>query len=80
MIRIGFDTTVAIGLFLVTLSFTGFWFMEYLKNSGRSRQDQGDLPQVRQCPYCSHLCEQDEPGDAGKIVVCPFCKSYFGEE
>ena len=77
MIKLAFDTAVFAGMFLAILVFLGFWLMEYYRGVGRTKEPS---PSLRQCPYCSHLYEETQPGEPGKIMVCPLCKSYFGEE
>jgi hypothetical protein len=74
MIKLGFDVAVAIVLSLVVFFMACAWWREWRRKPSVDHDEPGNM---RQCPYCQHMCVDDQHH---KIMVCPVCKSYFEEE
>ena len=78
MIRLGFDVAVAVLLSVVVFVMFVAWLYG---RAGRRREppeaEENKTCHMRQCPYCRHVCVDDQHK---KIMICPVCKSYFEEE
>ncbi len=75
MIKLGLDVAVGLLASGALLIIFGIW----LKHShGAKRIDTADddARDMFQCPYCRHICVNEQHK---KLIVCPVCKSYFDE-
>ena len=77
MIRLGLDVAAAILLSAVALLMLGIWMGEHARSGRRPGSEDDEAGNVCQCPYCRHLCVNDQHA---KVMICPVCKSYFEEE
>ena len=77
MIKLGFDVAVAILLSAVVLLVLGLWLGGRPGRGAREGDGDDEAGDIRQCPYCRHVCVDDQHK---KIMICPVCKSYFEEE
>lgn len=77
MIRLEFDVAMACLLSVAVLLVLGTWFRERFRKEPGSAVERDDVRNMRQCPYCRHMCIDDRHE---KIMICPVCQSYFDEE
>jgi Zn finger protein HypA/HybF involved in hydrogenase expression len=77
MIKIGFDVAVAVLLSAAVLFILFVWLRERVCRGPEPGIEEDQAGNMRQCPYCRHVCVDDRHQ---KIMVCPVCKSYFDEE
>lgn len=77
MIRLGFDVAVAVFLSIVVLFILGAWLFDRKRRERQSGVEDDKGRDMRQCPYCRHICVDDKHQ---KIMICPVCRSYFDEE
>ena len=77
MIRLDFNIAVAALLSLVIVLMLGAWMGERAHRRDRKGLEDDPARDIRQCPYCRHMCVNDQ---RGKVMICPVCKSYFEEE
>ena len=77
MIKVGFDMAVALVLSGVILVTFAVWLRGWRRDEIRGGAEEDMAGNMRQCPYCRHVCVDDR---CQKIMICPVCKSYFEEE
>ena len=77
MIKLGLDVAVAILLSVMVLLIFGVWLAERSRRGAQAGVEDDKAGNVRQCPYCRHVCVDDQHK---KVMICPVCKSYFDEE
>jgi rubrerythrin len=77
MIKLGFDVAVAILLSAAVVFILGIGLRERGRRNFQAGIEEDEAGDMRQCPYCRHVCVDDRHQ---KVMICPVCKSYFDEE
>ena len=77
MIKLDFNIAVAALLSVLVVLMLGAWLGERARRRGQEGLEDDAARDIRQCPYCRHVCVNDQHK---KVMICPVCKSYFEEE
>lgn len=77
MIKLDFNIAVAALLSVLVVLMLGAWLGERARRRDQKGLEDDAVRDIRQCPYCRHVCVNDQHK---KVMICPVCKSYFEEE